>query len=50
METANSGSAYRRGQVEHRLPSDEGLFVIVLDFHIDNMDNAIKFAASGQQV
>jgi hypothetical protein len=44
------GSAYRCGQVEHRLPGYEGLFVIVLNLHIYNMYGAIVFASSRQQV
>jgi len=40
----------RRRQVEHRLPSYEGFFMVVLNLHIDNMYNAIEFTPSGEQV
>jgi hypothetical protein len=43
---AGTGGTYSRGQVEHRLPSYESLFVIVLDLHINDMYNAIKFTPS----
>ena len=39
-------NTYRRSQVEHRLPSYEGLFMIVLNLHIDDMYNAIEFTPS----
>jgi hypothetical protein len=45
-EPGTSRSAYRCGQVEHRLPSYEGFFVIVLNLHIDDMHNTIKFTPS----
>lgn len=44
------GSAYRCGQVEHRLPGYEGLFMIVLDLHIYNMYHAIEFTSSRKQI
>jgi hypothetical protein len=40
------GATYRHRQVEHRFPSYESFFVIVLDLHIYNMYNAIKFTPS----
>jgi inhibitor of KinA sporulation pathway (predicted exonuclease) len=39
-------NTYRRSQVKHCLPGYEGLFMIVLDLHIDDMYNAIKFTPS----
>jgi hypothetical protein len=43
---ADPRGTYRRRQVEHRLPSYESLFMIVLNLYIYDMYNAIKFTPS----
>jgi hypothetical protein len=45
-EATSYGSAYRCRQVEHRLSCNEGFFMVVLNFHIDDMYDAIEFTPS----